>query len=66
MDVMLWNPWAPVATGALAVLLVSVIGDHRQRKRRNLDRPGFMPWPFLTVMGGIIFLFSTALAIQLG
>ncbi len=66
MEQLLWNPWAVVAAAALIVLLVSILGDLRQSRRRNLDRVGFMPWPFLTVMSGIVFLFGTALAIQTG
>lgn len=66
MEQLLWNPWAVVAAAALIVLLVSILGDLRQSRRRNLDRVGFMPWPFLTVMSGIFFLFGTALAIQTG
>lgn len=66
MDAIFWNPWAIVALSALALLIVSIVGDQRRRKRRNLNRAGFMPWPFLTVMSGIVFLFGTALAIQLG
>ncbi|WP_420607852.1 hypothetical protein [Novosphingopyxis sp.] len=66
MELFSWNPWAPVAAIALIVLLISILGDHRRRKRRNLEQTGFMPWPFITVMSAIVFLFGTALAIQLG
>lgn len=66
MELFSWNPWALVAVIAFAGLLVSVLGDHLRRRRRNLDKAGFMPWPFITVMSGIVFLFGTALAIQLG
>ncbi len=66
MELFSWNPWALVAAIALAALIISVLGDHLRRRRRDLNRAGFMPWPFITVMSGIIFLFSTALAIQLG
>ena len=66
MELFSWNPWALVAAIALGLLLISIVGGHRRRKRRDFNRPGFMPWPFITVMSGIVFLFGTALAIKLG
>lgn len=50
----LW--WATGGAAALAV--VAVVAEQRRSRRRDLDRPGWMPWTliqFLAFLAAIVF-----------
>lgn len=49
---------------ALAVALVAAVADLRRNKRRNLDRPGWMPWALIQVIAGIGAVVAAALALK--
>ena len=51
------------AVAALLLAVVSGIGESRQRKRRDLDRVGIMPWAMVQVLAvmGAVILVSVAL-----
>jgi hypothetical protein len=51
---------------AIAVVLavVSGFGEHRRKRRRNLDRVGFMPWMLLQVVAMLVALTLASLALN--
>lgn len=54
------------AVAALLLAVVSGVGDSRRRKRRDLDRVGFIPWATVQVMAmlGAVILVSVALNLR--
>ena len=38
--------------------------DHARTKRRNLDRPGWVPWTGVTVMAMLLALVAVVLAVR--
>ena len=46
------EPTAVGIAGFVAVLIAifATIFERRRNKRRDLERVGFMPWPFITMM----------------
>lgn len=55
--------------GAVAALLLAVVsgfGESRRKKRRDLDRVGFMPWSLIQVLAmlGTVILVSVALNLR--
>jgi predicted membrane metal-binding protein len=47
------SPSAPfwlLAAAAAALALLAGWADHRRGKRRNLDRPGWVPWQLILVL----------------
>ncbi|MBO9715221.1 hypothetical protein [Sphingomonas sp.] len=36
--------------GLMAVAVASGIAEHRRRNRRDMDKVGIMPWPFIQFM----------------
>ena len=49
--------------GMLLVLAVAAgFAEHRRTRRRNLDRPGWVPWMLIQVLAGI----GAAVAFVLG
>lgn len=55
----LWLAAALFATTALA----AGWADHRRDKRRNLDRPGWMPWPLILVLAMMASVVCVALGV---
>jgi hypothetical protein len=55
--------WAGVA-GCVAVAVASGWGEHRRRRRRDLDRVGTVPWSTLqfAALFGALLLASVALS----
>ena len=53
-----------IAAGAFAAItLFAAWADHRRANRRDVDRPGCMPWTLILVMAILLALVSTALAV---
>jgi hypothetical protein len=48
---------------AIAVAFAS-FADRRRQSRSELDRVGFMPWPFIAMMGTLVALFAFAIALR--
>lgn len=49
---------------AAAVALVAALADRRRMKRRDLDRPGVMPWPLIQVLAMLVAAVLAALALK--
>lgn len=52
---------AAAALAALAVL--AGLADHRRGKRRNLDKPGWVPWPLILVLAMLASVVCVALGV---
>jgi hypothetical protein len=50
------NLWI-AAGGLLGVAVLSGVAEHRRRKRIDMDKVGWVPWPliqFLSLMGAVL------------
>ena len=57
---MLWT-----AAGASAgVAVLAVLADRRRDKRRNLDRPGWVPWALIQMIAMLLAAVAAALALK--
>ena len=61
-----FHPFALIALSSFGLALIAGFADWRRTRRRHIDRVGFMPWSFITVMAAMVTLFSAALAVQAG
>jgi hypothetical protein len=52
-----------VAAAFAALALLAGWADHRRDKRRNLDRPGWVPWQLILVLAMMASVVCAALAI---
>jgi hypothetical protein len=51
--------------GMLLVLaLVAGFAEHRRARRRNLDKPGWVPWALIQVLAGLGAVVCAALALK--
>lgn len=57
---LLWSAAAALA----ALALLAGWADHRRGKRRNLDRPGWVPWQLILVLSMMASVVCVALAIM--
>ena len=53
------------AGAALALAVVAGLAEHRRSRRRDLDKPGWMPWNLIQVIAGIAAVVAAALALKL-
>jgi hypothetical protein len=53
------------AAAALALAVASGFGEHRRKRRRNIDRVGFMPWTLLQVLAMLLALTLASVALNL-
>jgi hypothetical protein len=49
---------------SLAVALTAGFAEHRRTKRRDLDRPGWMPWAVIQILAAIATVVAAALALK--
>ncbi|MEA3010362.1 MAG: hypothetical protein QOJ91_2054 [Sphingomonadales bacterium] len=56
---LLWT----LAAAMAALAFLAGWSDHRRRKRRNLDRPGWVPWDLVTVLATMAAVVCAALGI---
>lgn len=55
--------------GAAVALLVAIVGgiaEHRRRKRRNLERVGWVPWMAIQMAGLFAALVLVSVALHTG
>jgi len=55
--------WLLAALAALLAIL-SGVAEHRRSRRRDLDRPGWMPWTLLQLLFAMTALAAVMLAIR--
>jgi hypothetical protein len=53
-----------LAGAALLVAALSALADHRRSRRRNLDRPGWVPWTALQIAAALIAVLAVALGLR--
>ena len=54
-------------TGVGVAVLVAVIagyGEHRRKRRKDLDRVGLMPWPLIQVLAMLAALILASVAMH--
>ena len=52
------------AGASMATVLRAGLADWLRSRRRNLDKPGWMPWPLVQVLGIIAAVLFAALALK--
>lgn len=57
---LLWT----LAGAALALAVLAGFAEWRRSRRRNLDRPGWVPWALIQVMAGLLAAIAAALALK--
>lgn len=55
--------WSLAAAGA-AVSALSALADWKRSRRRDLDRPGWVPWTGLQIAAILVTLVAAALALK--
>jgi hypothetical protein len=55
--------WA-VAGAAAATALLAALADRRRGRRRDLDRPGWVPWPGVQLLAMLVAAVAAALALK--
>ena len=53
-----------LAGAAAALAVVAGVAEWRRSKRRDLDRPGWIPWTLIQVMAGLAAVVAAALALK--
>ena len=53
-----------LAAGAAALAVLAGIAEWQRGKRRNLDRPGWMPWTLIQILAGLAAVVAAALALK--
>ncbi|ATY34564.1 hypothetical protein CVN68_11030 [Sphingomonas psychrotolerans] len=56
--------WAGAAVAVL-VAIIGGFGEHRRRRRRDMDEVGFMPWTLIQVLAMLIALILASVALNL-
>lgn len=55
-----------LAAGAAILTVVAAVRDKQRTSRRNLDKPGWIPWDLLQILGGIVTIVAIVLALKAG
>ena len=57
--------WLWVLAAAAALMVVwSNFAEKRQAARKNLDRPGWVPWPLVQIISIIVVVVAAVLALK--
>ena len=56
--------WWALAAAAAALAALSALADWRRSRRRDLDRPGWVPWTGLQLIAFLIAVIAAALALR--
>lgn len=49
---------------AASVALIAALADRRRTRRRDLDRPGWVPWPLIQILAMIVAAVAAAFALK--
>ena len=49
----------------MLIAAVAALAEHRRGKRRDLDRPGWVPWNLIQILAILAAIVAAALAIKL-
>ena len=60
MSTGLWT----LAASAAAVAAAAALADRRRTRRRDLDRPGWMPWTLVQLLAMILSAVAAAFALK--
>jgi hypothetical protein len=55
--------WA-LAGSAAALSALAALADRRRTRRRDLDRPGLVPWPLIQVLALLVAAVAAAFALK--
>jgi hypothetical protein len=56
--------WAIAGGVAVLIAATAAIAERRRNNRKNIDKVGFMPWPFIMVMALLFAAISIGLALK--
>lgn len=60
------SQWLWGLAGLLAlVAAITALAEYRRTRRRNLDRPGWVPWNLIQILAFMMAIAAAALAIKL-
>ncbi|HWW63239.1 MAG TPA: hypothetical protein VNZ43_00615 [Sphingomonadaceae bacterium] len=55
--------WWWLAGVAAALICLAIVADRRRMRRRNIDRPGWVPWPLVLILSLIALIACTIFAL---
>lgn len=53
------------AVAAIGVAVLSGFGEHRRRRRRDIDKVGFVPWTLVQMLAFLAALVFASIALNL-
>ena len=56
--------WWMLAGLAAVLAVLSGVAEHRRSRRRDLDRPGWVPWTLLQVLSALAAIAGVMLALR--
>ena len=60
------NQWLWIAAGAFLLLgVIAAIAGHRRNRRRDIDRPGLVPWQTVEILSFFLAFGAAVLALKL-
>jgi hypothetical protein len=66
MDDLDFNQMLWILAGAFLLLgIVAAIAGHRRNKRRDIDRPGVVPWQLIEILSFFLAFGTAVLAVKL-
>jgi hypothetical protein len=60
------NQWLWIAAAGFVLLgLAAAIAGHRRNRRRDIDRPGWVPWSLVEILAFFLAFGAVVLAVKL-
>ncbi|MEP3227036.1 MAG: hypothetical protein ABJO01_13750 [Parasphingorhabdus sp.] len=56
--------WAIAGGVAVVIAVIAAIAERRRNNRKNIEKVGFMPWPFVMLMSLLFAAISVGLAFK--